>query len=323
MNGSHLISGCIVPPWLKLRPAFPIIELRLEECFMHEKGREPRMEKLATTLNELGCFPEPVNGKSEGSEPGAEVVLSLLSLFAIDILGATTEAEFVDKLCKSFFSNTRSLTGVKVSTGRYIKIFGKRSSEVKQYRTDGLAVEAHFETLDPRDDRFLNTALVIADVQLRNVLKLQELKNLVIYDSLTGAISRRAGLEFLDKELKKATRHGSHAFLVFLDIDDFKDYNDRFGHVAGDRVLKEFVSICKNNLRGGDLVIRYGGDEFLLLLFTNKPDRVIARVTELTPVRFSYGIASLTEAKTVTELVALADGRMYEHKKRKKILERS
>lgn len=275
------------------------------------------MERLAHALSELGCFHEAA---SEGPRSELSIVVTLLGMLVVDVLGSTTEAEFADRLCKSLFSNTRSVTGLRVATDRLIKIFGRRSKFVKTYQADGLMVEAHFERLDARDELFLSSAIVIAHAQLRNVRKFQELHSLALYDPLTGALSRRAGLDLIEWELSRGLRYGRRAQLVFLDIDDFKSYNDRFGHLAGDKLLAEFVSVVRRNICAGDAVIRYGGDEFLLILYTDEPDAVLSRILESSPVTFSYGVASFSETNEVAELIALADRRMYIAKELKRRL---
>jgi diguanylate cyclase (GGDEF)-like protein len=90
--------------------------------------------------------------------------------------------------------------------------------------------------------------------------------NLARTDSLTGALNRRAFTELATLELARAERYQRSLSLAYLDIDDFKKVNDEGGHEDGDRLLVEVVDTLKSNLRAFDVVARYGGDEFVLLL---------------------------------------------------------
>ena len=85
-------------------------------------------------------------------------------------------------------------------------------------------------------------------------------------DALTGAANRRALMEALETELARASRQRTPLALLMLDIDHFKRVNDQYGHLAGDQVLRHFVHVVRQRLRATDMLGRYGGEEFLLLL---------------------------------------------------------
>lgn len=94
-----------------------------------------------------------------------------------------------------------------------------------------------------------------------------QLKTLSAMDSLTGLANRRSLDEVLEREFRRAARSGHSVAVVLVDIDEFKLYNDTYGHQAGDRCLTEVARVFKNSLkRPGDLAARYGGEEFLLIL---------------------------------------------------------
>ncbi|MBB5331691.1 sensor domain-containing diguanylate cyclase [Tunturiibacter gelidoferens] len=107
--------------------------------------------------------------------------------------------------------------------------------------------------------------VVSRDITERKGLE-DEMKMLATVDSLTGAYNRRKGNEFLIAEANRQARNGRPFAVLMLDIDHFKTINDGFGHTAGDSVLCAFVRICKNTLRSIDVVVRWGGEEFLLVL---------------------------------------------------------
>jgi diguanylate cyclase (GGDEF)-like protein/PAS domain S-box-containing protein len=107
--------------------------------------------------------------------------------------------------------------------------------------------------------------VVSRDITERKQLE-DEMKHQATVDPLTGAYNRRQGDIFLAVEFNRLTRYGRPFAVLIMDIDHFKAVNDRFGHPAGDSVLCAVVQTCRNNLRPTDLVVRWGGEEFLVIL---------------------------------------------------------
>lgn len=93
-----------------------------------------------------------------------------------------------------------------------------------------------------------------------------QLETMAITDGLTGLKNRRAFTERFDEEFKRVQRHGAPLSLVLLDVDKFKQYNDTFGHPAGDEVLKAVSMLLTQTARSIDFVARYGGEEFAVIL---------------------------------------------------------
>ncbi len=106
-----------------------------------------------------------------------------------------------------------------------------------------------------------NLALSLANFKLRDTLYIQS-----IHDYLTGLYNRRYMAELLEKELHRMARKKLPAGIIIIDIDRFKGFNDRFGHEAGDMVLREFSLFLRKNIREEDFACRYGGDEFVIIL---------------------------------------------------------
>ncbi len=101
----------------------------------------------------------------------------------------------------------------------------------------------------------------------------RQLRRLVWSDELTNAGNRRAFFELLPSTLQSARENRRNVSLMYLDIDDFKKYNDLFGHAAGDEVLRETVEVLRSSIRPGDHVFRMGGDEFVILFCDPNPPR--------------------------------------------------
>lgn len=106
---------------------------------------------------------------------------------------------------------------------------------------------------------------------LNNAIAHDRLQRLAALDPLTGAYNRRFGMERLHEEFDRAVRIGSPLGILMFDIDHFKQVNDTYGHLVGDRVLVTLTSVTKTILREGDVLIRYGGEEFLAVLPAASP----------------------------------------------------
>lgn len=159
-----------------------------------------------------------------------------------------------------------------------------------------------------------------------------ETQTLLHIDDLTGLYNHRYLELSLDREIKRAQRYNSSFCLLFIDLDDFKPVNDQHGHLAGSQVLREVSHILKQTVRDVDLVFRYGGDEFVILLIESEAkagyktalrirDRIQGTKFEVQPGRFaqvtsSIGVAAFPEHGTEKErLLAKADECMYESKR--------
>jgi diguanylate cyclase (GGDEF)-like protein len=141
------------------------------------------------------------------------------------------------------------------------------------------------------------------------------LEGLARTDPLTGVPNRRVWEEELPRELERARRMGTGLCLAMIDLDNFKDYNDRHGHQAGDLVLKEAASAWRTEVRSTDLLARYGGEEFVLLLPACALDdavQIVERLRLVTPlVTCSVGLARWDFQEASSQLVERADQALY------------
>lgn len=156
---------------------------------------------------------------------------------------------------------------------------------------------------------------LVAQVQVQA----EQLDALAHNDALTGVPNRRAWDLELARRTAEARRTGEDIVVAILDLDHFKRFNDRYGHQAGDRLLKEAAAAWRSELRGADLLARYGGEEFGVCLTGMAPAaaaKLLERVLAATPLgqTFSAGVAAWTGDETPDRLIARADAALYEAK---------
>jgi diguanylate cyclase (GGDEF)-like protein len=156
----------------------------------------------------------------------------------------------------------------------------------------------------------------------------ETIRTLATIDELTALANRRHMNEVLALEQRRTPKHGPTC-VALLDIDFFKQINDRHGHAAGDAVLRAFAQAARAELRDGDVLARWGGEEFLLMLPDTQPGdaravlgRVRARVAALAlpglhlerPVSFSAGLSALHGDETFADTISRADKALYQAK---------
>ena len=147
--------------------------------------------------------------------------------------------------------------------------------------------------------------------------------DLAVRDGLTGLFNRRYFNELIDIEVNRVKRFPAALSLLMLDIDNFKNYNDTQGHPAGDELLKKAAQVFKNSVRVVDIVCRYGGEEFVIILpqANKKAAQIIAermrvQIELYLPTTISIGIATLPDdGSEVEQLVDKADKALYQAKK--------
>jgi diguanylate cyclase (GGDEF)-like protein len=169
----------------------------------------------------------------------------------------------------------------------------------------------------------LLAALVVVRMSalLRSVQRQSvRLRELALEDSLTGLPNRRALQGRLSGELARARRDHQPLSLALVDLDNFKLFNDRNGHPAGDQLLKSAAAAWSQQLRAGDMLARVGGEEFVLVLAGADADRAAAIVEKLrasTPFgqSFSAGVVQWDSVALPEEMLQLADAAMYEAKR--------
>jgi diguanylate cyclase (GGDEF)-like protein len=152
----------------------------------------------------------------------------------------------------------------------------------------------------------------------------RKLAEVAATDDLTGALRRSAGLAALQREIDRSRRVGGKGIaVIFLDVDGLKHVNDTDGHAAGDRILIEVVAAIRKRVRSYDLVVRYGGDEFLCALVDVAPDdaeRTLADIRDqynaTTGHSVSVGMTTVRDADTAESVVARADAALYTERRK-------
>lgn len=183
-----------------------------------------------------------------------------------------------------------------------------------------------------RDDlRYLQLLAHQTVIQIENIRLCEKLASLAVTDALTGVYNHRYFQEQLNNELLRAHRYGGGLSLIIFDIDHFKQYNDRYGHLEGDRVLRQVADVARNSTRKVDRVCRYGGDEFVVILPATHArgarsvaekiregvealDISVKDSEQSLKVTISGGVASYSEGIDREGLIATADKLLYKAK---------
>lgn len=198
----------------------------------------------------------------------------------------------------------------------------------KQQSVGLVVLACGIQTLSPQQQKALETLRSFAAPYLDNSILHKRITELAAIDDLTNILNRRFGMRRLKEEYSRSTRHGVPISAVMVDIDHFKNFNDTFGHNAGDAVLKMVASTIQNNLRAEDMVCRYGGEEFLMglagagmndsALVTERIRRAIETNhiswgNKHLSVTISSGIATypVVRASVCEELITAADKALY------------
>lgn len=164
------------------------------------------------------------------------------------------------------------------------------------------------------------------DAMSRLEMRAVEFRKQASIDALTGLANRRFGEQRLAAEAARSQRYGHPLTVLALDLNEFKQVNDRYGHPAGDQVLKEFAAQLNSAIRVSDLAVRMGGDEFLVLLPECPVEQVhglLARLRSLVvdyqghkiPVKFSAGWVGYERGDTPAQFLERADQTLYADKR--------
>ncbi|HEV2114003.1 MAG TPA: GGDEF domain-containing protein [Terriglobales bacterium] len=154
-------------------------------------------------------------------------------------------------------------------------------------------------------------------------------ERLSLVDPLTDTFNRRYMDQVIAKDLSRAERQGVNLVFLMIDVNDFKSVNTRFGHITGDRILVEVAQVLKRTFRASDIIIRFGGDEFLVMLADtdekssehaiDRLQKQLQKWNASSPIAgyhmsLSWGAAIYGKGSELKDVLDAADHRMYEHK---------
>jgi diguanylate cyclase (GGDEF)-like protein len=184
---------------------------------------------------------------------------------------------------------------------------------------------ARKNAFDAEDKQPLESVADMCAAAIQNASNFDRMKQLAYVDGLTGMHNRRFFEMRIVEELERAGRFQGRLSVIMVDIDNFKKLNDEFGHLLGDEILRSVSSVLKQQLRKMDMVCRYGGDEFAILVPETTGDNALRVAEKLRrqiethdfpgvprPVTISCGVADYpTHGVTRDEVVAAADSALY------------
>ena len=213
---------------------------------------------------------------------------------------------------------------------RFFDLLTRIGAENKQRRQAELEIQEAKERLEVRvEERTLelNRALTeVGDLAAQLNESLRQVEQLAVTDTLTGTYNRRKFDEIVDHEFSQAGRGKVPFSLIMFDIDHFKKVNDRFGHSVGDKVLQHLCRLIRGLIRQGDLLIRWGGEEFLLLLPATQieaagpfAERIRLEVEQekfptVGTITISLGVAQLQNGENIDTLIKRVDSSLYRAK---------
>ncbi len=235
------------------------------------------------------------------------------------------------------------LADIANTTGNYHQQIDRYSKEITQTadinKLSKILDEVKRETRIAQTEALRSRDIVLAarkdvedaEARIHNLeLQLEQMSELVREDQLTGSLNRRGLDDVLEREIARADRRASPLCIAMLDLDDFKKINDKYGHMAGDEALIHLVRVIKDTLRTMDVIARFGGEEFLIVLPDTPLEEAILTITrlqrELTKqifmhnhtrllMTFSAGVALRKEREDQAAMIKRADIALYEAKK--------
>ncbi len=200
-----------------------------------------------------------------------------------------------------------------------VNVSDKRSSSRKK------VIHNQDDVFNETDLKILTMVVNQAAVAIENANYYRKLEFLSTTDPLTSLYNHRHFIRSLDREIHVARRYNKALSLLLIDVDDFKPYNDTFGHLEGDRLLKRVAKMFNENLRVVDIVCRYAGDEFVIILpeTTLSQSKIVAQkilkqvdlLKMKRPVTMSLGAAQLNEFMGRRDFILKADQALYQAKR--------
>lgn len=276
-----------------------------------EKHEEEELFRLLASVSPVGIFLRQGERLVYANEALSDITgYSIEELLALEDLLSLIHPKDRQKVKQVMLKRDMGIKGVK----RY---------EVRIKRKNGKVVWVQISSETVHYKSVPAGVGVVMDITDRKLTE-NRLKKLALYDRLTGVYNRYALEEFLKKEVAKTCRYKMPLSLLFIDVDNFKQINDTYGHQTGDRVLKHLARLFKNNIRKTDILGRWGGEEFLLIMPSGTSAVAVAeklrRIVEETvfdgkiKITVSIGITTCREGDTVDTILRKVDTALYKAK---------
>jgi diguanylate cyclase (GGDEF)-like protein len=306
---------------LSLQETSTTLSAEVSKLFSH-KDVTVILYLFHSTTGELGISSSQkgqmrVNLKAKKRDIFDQFVVKTMHPLIVEDVGADFRFD-LDKIDAQDKRQLRSLISTPLIAGeKTLGILRLDSGTVHQFSTDDL--------------RFLRTIADLTSIAIENAQLYESLEMMAIKDGLTGLYLRRHMLERLGEEISRKIHRGSDLSFLMIDLDRFKQYNDSFGHMAGDIVLKTIAQLLEKHFsQPTEMVCRYGGEEFCVLLPRCPKSKAFALADELrekieaceiilrrqkTHVTVSIGVAAFPkDARAKDDLIFKADEALYQAK---------
>ena len=333
----------------KFEGTYRIKDVNNNDKWFLSRGKVLERNKFGLPLNMVGAYLEITENKKKVDEMKKEkdfiekVVENMGQ--GLVLLDFDLEVKYANK---SFYKMVEFDDGIldlkKVLDQRDWESFNENMKNLKRSTNNAISFESNLVTKSGDKVPVLITGVTYEEVDVSRIIlvitditekkKLEEiLKKYATFDDLTGSYNRRAGFYALEKYFQLAKRRQEPLSVVFIDIDNLKYINDNYGHDAGDYILRKVTDVLKNTLRESDLIIRVGGDEFVLGLPNAEEidvhkifQRILRQLKEVkvdgnVRINLSYGVSEYKDFQkdiNLESLIKEADNKMYEMKKAKK-----
>lgn len=333
----------------KFEGTYRIKDVNNNDKWFLSRGKVLERNKFGLPLNMVGAYLEITENKKKVDEMKKEkdfiekVVENMGQ--GLVLLDFDLEVKYANK---SFYKMVEFDDGIldlkKVLDQRDWESFNENMKNLKRSTNNAISFESNLVTKSGDKVPVLITGVTYEEVDVSRIIlvitditekkKLEEiLKKYATFDDLTGSYNRRAGFYALEKYFQLAKRRQEPLSVVFIDIDNLKYINDNYGHDAGDYILRKVTDVLKNTLRESDLIIRVGGDEFVLGLPNAEEidvhkifQRILSQLKEVkvdgnVRINLSYGVSEYKDFQkdiNLESLIKEADNKMYEMKKAKK-----
>ncbi|MBI3803061.1 MAG: sensor domain-containing diguanylate cyclase [Nitrospirae bacterium] len=272
------------------------LSARLDSAYkLLEKDRN-RLQKWSEHLQRLYVLNQTLSESLHIDEVAQSLAVNLRKVIQYDIACLFLKNEnrvriythlqkrpaFLEKVSQETMQNRRSFLDKGNSPSGPIVLKGGTEILVPlRVATEGIGflrlIRYSNDLFDDYQSRILAMISVSLSLAIRNAEVHQEVQALASRDELTSLLNRRAFLNVVHQEFRRAARHETSLALILIDIDRFKQINDHYGHLVGDNVIREIGEIIKKSVREVDIVARYGGDELVVVLpKTNLEEAMVA-----------------------------------------------